>query len=59
MTGIALESYSSNKKFKVNSQQINDVNVIFCIKDKFVVARFGFDRSMASVSVTPTYVNTA
>jgi len=59
MTGIALESYLSNKKFKVISQQIIDVNVIFCIKDKFVVARVGFDRSMARVSVPPTYVNSA
>ena len=59
MTGTALEGYLSNKKFKVISQQIIDVNVVFRIEDKFVVARVGFDRSMARVSVTPTYVNNA
>jgi hypothetical protein len=57
-TGIALESHSSNDKFKVISKLIVDVNVMFCIKDKFVVVRVGFDRSMARVSLTPTYVNT-
>jgi hypothetical protein len=58
-TGMALESYSSNNKFKVISKLIIDVNVIFYIKDKFVVVRVGFDRSMARVSPTPTCVYTA
>jgi hypothetical protein len=59
MTGTALENYLSNKKFKVTSQYIIDVNVVFRIEDKFVVARVGFDISTARVSVTPTCVNTA
>jgi hypothetical protein len=59
MTGIASETYLSNKNFKVIIQQTIDMNVIFCIKDKFVVARIGFDRSLARVLVTTTYVNTA
>jgi hypothetical protein len=57
-TGIELESYSSNNKFKVISKLTIDVNLMVCIKDKFVVVRIGFDRSMARVSFTPTYMNT-